>query len=357
MKVMRPITTAVFILSLARISTCFKYEDFFGKRNGGTSSKVMSSEALFKLRRLDLVRTCQKYADPDRGASSVSSHIGFPADSVNRVPLGAAERAVLYTHPKANLCTPTFLGRQYVKALEEAALQVFPRPQPKKAKKTDEQSKDKKKRNSRVLAAMKEEGGEVPMPLKKTKKENPQVEFKFAGHDFFVIVMHPFSRLVSTYLKIQTDDKDVSQKLRGFLGQEFTFKGFVDFLIGKKSLEKDQLEKALEIRKLWAPYTYDCYVCNPALYAGVLKLDEQFEEDFEVFADDYNLTEVDGQVLESVTNGLMSLVPENEQVEKHFRELDRQTLDDLVDFYRVDLEMFGYSVQPFYDLVKFNGFP
>ena len=78
-----------------------------------------------------------------------------------------------------------------------------------------------------------------------------------------------------------------------------------------------------------------------------------FEDNFTEFAYDFGLEEVkDG---ESVTEFISSAKMETDKKDllKYFTELGNEvTIDDLVEFYRIDLEMFGYSVEEYYNIIK-----
>ena len=69
--------------------------------------------------------------------------------------------------------------------------------------------------------------------------------------------------------------------------------------------------------------------------------DDSFEDDFMEFLGDCGLDEVNGgeaaeKFIESVK------VNDKQELTKYFSQLDESTLNDLVEFYRIDLEMFGY---------------
>ena len=90
----------------------------------------------------------------------------------------------------------------------------------------------------------------------------------------------------------------------------------------------------------------------PGFYPEVIiKIDEHFEEDLETFIEDYALDDVSEEAIERFTNELAALLPTETQVEDHIKQLGRQTLLELFEFYRVDLEMFGYSAKHFFEIV------
>ena len=75
--------------------------------------------------------------------------------------------------------------------------------------------------------------------------------------------------------------------------------------------------------------------------------DDSFEDDFMEFLEDFGLEEVkEGEAAEELIQSVN--VNEKSKLMKYFADLDKTTLDDLVEFYRIDLEMFGYL-----DLRKF----
>ena len=79
-----------------------------------------------------------------------------------------------------------------------------------------------------------------------------------------------------------------------------------------------------------------------------MKLDENFEEDFEALIEDLGLDVLDPDLIDSVLNNLLLHVPTDEQIKEVIKELDGASLDALVEYYKVDLEMYGYSAHQFY---------
>ena len=75
--------------------------------------------------------------------------------------------------------------------------------------------------------------------------------------------------------------------------------------------------------------------------------DDSFEDEFMEFLEDFGLDEVkEGEAAEELIQSVN--ISDKKNLKKYFAELDKTTLDDLVEFYRIDLEMFGYL-----DLRKF----
>ena len=74
----------------------------------------------------------------------------------------------------------------------------------------------------------------------------------------------------------------------------------------------------------------------------IYKVDvDNFEDEFAEFVEDLGLEEVgEGEAAEKFIQTVQ--VADKKELMKYFAELDESTLKDLADFYRVDLEMFGY---------------
>merc|ERR1711997_1349023 len=125
------------------------------------------------------------------------------------------------------------------------------------------------------------------------------------------------------------------------------FEGFVRFIINPWN--GADREEVSNLRRQWLPTHYDCEVCHPDLLPNfVYKVDDDnFEDEFMEFLEDFGLDEVkEGEAAEELIQSVN--VNEKKNLKKYFAELDKNTLDELVEFYRIDLEMFGYL-----DLRKF----
>ena len=75
--------------------------------------------------------------------------------------------------------------------------------------------------------------------------------------------------------------------------------------------------------------------------------DESFEDDFMEFLEDFGLEEVNEgeaaqQLIESVS------VNDKKTLKEYYAQLDESILIELVEFYRIDMEMFGYLDQSKY---------
>ena len=100
-----------------------------------------------------------------------------------------------------------------------------------------------------------------------------------------------------------------------------------------------------------------CFIFNslpifPAAFYPdlIFKVDEEnFEEELEAFFEDYALDAVGEEALEKFTSGMISLVPSDSEVKNLMGQLPRSMLNQLVDYYRVDLDMFGYPVKQFFN--------
>jgi len=304
-------------------------------------------------RKLGLIKACNKSKDPHTPQTMHNSTrwMGYPANQVGE--RGESHRAVFYTQPALSVCTPgVFMGQDLLKELEAAALTTFPKPVKTNKKKpsSGQANKDqtKPKRKSKGMAAL---TGETAV-LKATKNIKKEEKFDLEGFDLAMFVMHPFLRLVSSYSRIRDDSNtQLSEKIKALVGKDFTFEKFVNFVVQPESMSsQDPKNEVLSARKLWQSYNFDCLVCNEAFYPDVIfKVDEEdFEEELEAFFEDYALDAVGEEALEKFTSGMISLVPSDSEVNNLMGQLPRSMLNQLVDYYRVDLEMFGYPVKQFF---------
>jgi len=281
--------------------------------------------------------------------------MAWPGESVTH--WGDAKRAVIHTHPGLALCAPSFLGQDHLLKLEAAALKAFPKPvkADKKVKKTDEDENKMPKKKSKGMEALR--GGTRGGPTKKngakssTKHQKEAPKFEFAGFDLAMFVMHPFRRLAKSYVRLQHSTEFDTDQLKAFrtstlVGKDFTFENFVNFVIQPKSHAYSKPDEITSVRKLWQSYNFDCLVCSQAFYPDLIfKLDsEEFGDEWESFVEDYALDSIDGDTLEDFTAKMTGLakLPKSE-LDALLAKLPQETLNQLADYYRIDMEMFGYS--------------
>ena len=75
--------------------------------------------------------------------------------------------------------------------------------------------------------------------------------------------------------------------------------------------------------------------------------DDNFEDEFMEFLEDFGLEEVkEGEAAEQLIESVN--VNDKKTLKKYYAQLEESTFNDLVAFYRIDLEMFGYL-----DMTKF----
>ena len=121
------------------------------------------------------------------------------------------------------------------------------------------------------------------------------------------------------------------------------------YLLCIKIIDQDILAKTfLTFFDVFKSLLTGCFIYIDLLPNFVYKVDDDnLEDEFMEFLEDFGLEEVNGgeaaeQLIESVK------VTEKKELKKYFSQLDESTLNDLVHFYRIDLEMFGYL-----DMTKF----
>ena len=87
----------------------------------------------------------------------------------------------------------------------------------------------------------------------------------------------------------------------------------------------------------WKPFISRCSYCSVP-YAVISKV-ETFEEDKRFIG------EMAGVQFEDIQENRSSGGGTNELARKYFAQLDVQTVDQLYELYKVDFEMFGYSLE------------
>merc|ERR1712150_273064 len=271
--------------------------------------------------------------------------------------VGAVERSEFYTIPKLVMCSPRNVAHTALNKFSKEALASFPVPTQTKAKKIVAQEAQKKKKVPKAMAGLTNQVRSVYKEGKEKKvKSDEKAKTKYAGFSKILLVMHPFIRIAKSYHQIfdsnqpRKEMSEMKTKLEKYIniqGDKVNFEGFVRFIINPWN--KEHKEEVLNLRRQWLPTHYDCEVCNADLLPNfVYKVDDDsFEDEFMEFLEDFGLEEVNGgeaaeQLIESVK------VTEKKELKKYFSQLDESTLNDLVHFYRIDLEMFGYL-----DMTKF----
>ena len=157
----------------------------------------------------------------------------------------------------------------------------------------------------------------------------------------FTIVRHPFERLVSAYR-----DKFELAKKYAYIYSHYTprmgvhgrptFSQFVDYLLR---------EEVSEYNDHWVPYWLHCHVCE--MEYDVIGKMETLEEDMNFIA------ETSGLASTNISLPWANRRGSGEQGSlDYFRQLDLDRTQRLYAIYRLDFEMFGYSVQPYFDIFK-----
>jgi len=151
----------------------------------------------------------------------------------------------------------------------------------------------------------------------------------------FLVVMHPFVRLVSAFkdkVKNRTDTDRRKSIQRVFNSTEkITFPEFVEYLIRTPPNLMD---------RSWAPYTKMCSPCTHA-YSAVLKM-ETLEKDTDWLFEKVMLEKV-GEDWINVAKERISTVSGDEVVEEYFKQLRKEDIVRLYNKYEVDFIMFDYD--------------
>ena len=190
-------------------------------------------------------------------------------------------------------------------------------------------------------------GLEVPLSrtheatVKFSPKKPGQLASAISTSLVFTIVRHPFERLVSAYR-----DKFELAKKYAYVYSHYTprigvhgrptFSQFVDYLLR---------EEVSEYNDHWVPYWLHCHVCE--MEYDVIGKMETLEEDMNFIA------ETSGLASTNISLPWANRRGSGEQGSlDYFRKLDLDRTQRLYAIYRLDFEMFGYSVQPYFDIFK-----
>jgi len=348
------------------------YEKYFVPDESEYREEGEHIDILIRKRNIRVEKVCKKYNDLHRPENH---NVSLFMDWNKKWELphtGLVDRFELYTTPKMVMCSPRNVAHKALRLFSKEAVTSFPIPAPSKNKKEVKQAPEMKKKVPKAMRALKNEVRSAYKQSKNDKKAIgtlPDVKQKYSGFTKALLVMHPFLRLAKSYQQLfKTDnnkDKDALEtktkiaqyilKINKNPEQEVpSFKEFVKFVInsdGSNNIlnDKKDRDETVRLRKQWLPTHYDCEICHPDLLPNfVYKVDDDsFEDEFMEFLEDFGLEEVkEGEAAEELIQSVN--VNEKKNLKKYFAELDKTTLDELVEFYRIDLEMFGYL-----DLRKF----
>ncbi|XP_049299683.1 carbohydrate sulfotransferase 11 [Anopheles funestus] len=197
---------------------------------------------------------------------------------------------------------------------------------------------------------------DVPLQLARQKYPRPSVEkLQEAINESisFIIVRHPFERLVSAYKDkiqyalpnshhhklgnriIQKYRKTVNGKPTTLLKYP-TFSEFVNYLL-------DEIKHPhYEIDMHWVPVTHFCTPCF--FHYDVIAKFETLEEDQNYLISIGHLESVIKPQWKNAGKGAHT----NDMLMKFFSELDTAQIRGLYDYYRFDFELFGYSAKEYF---------
>ncbi|XP_053662061.1 carbohydrate sulfotransferase 11 [Anopheles marshallii] len=197
---------------------------------------------------------------------------------------------------------------------------------------------------------------DVPLQLARQKYPRPSVEkLQEAINESisFIIVRHPFERLVSAYKDkiqyalpnshhhklgnriIQKYRKTVNGKPSSLLKYP-TFSEFVNYLL-------DEIKHPhFEIDMHWVPVTHFCTPCF--FHYDVIAKFETLEEDQNYLISIGHLDSVIKPQWKNAGKGAHT----NDMLMKFFSELDAAQIRGLYDYYRFDFELFGYSAKGYF---------
>ncbi|TDG45793.1 hypothetical protein AWZ03_007748 [Drosophila navojoa] len=178
----------------------------------------------------------------------------------------------------------------------------------------------------------------------------------------FLFVRDPFERILSAYRnKLEGNrnsfykalgTKIVHRYRRRSLNVVFprcgpTFEEFVRFLIQEHAAGN-------RFDEHWAPVYSFCTPCS--VNFTIIGKTETFQRDSEFIIrqaglESLLLGKLPRRKLRKIRNQARSGVKSEELVERYFGELDRSTLDQLLNIYRIDFELFDYDYLKYYNMV------
>ncbi|KAK3878214.1 hypothetical protein Pcinc_017137 [Petrolisthes cinctipes] len=175
----------------------------------------------------------------------------------------------------------------------------------------------------------------------------------------FIIVRHPFTRLLSAYVDKMTVDtpkpvtfnfrqlqRDIISRYRREEDPDSpypTFSEFIQYVL--ESTENFTTIKHWKKSLCWKPYWVSCHVCSMD-YQLVMKL-ETMQEDERFLITLAGLTELKQQVHEW-RNNKSSQNSTNKST--YFRQLSTKQMYQLYDLYRLDFELFDYNLDQYLPL-------
>ncbi|XP_021695552.1 carbohydrate sulfotransferase 11 isoform X1 [Aedes aegypti] len=198
---------------------------------------------------------------------------------------------------------------------------------------------------------------DVPLQLARQRYPRPSVDAlreAINGSISFVIVRHPFERLVSAYkdkiqyalpnshhhklgIRIIQKYRKLAKGQQPWNTQKYpTFSEFVNYLL-------DEVRHPhTEIDMHWIPVTYFCTPCF--FHYDVIAKFETLEED-----QNYLIAEAQlGHMIKPQWRNAGKGAHTNDLVVKLFTELDDEQVRGLYEYYKYDFELFGYSTEEYF---------
>ena len=193
-------------------------------------------------------------------------------------------------------------------------------------------------RNQFNLSAITEpkNGLVAPDDWREYLKENQMLSFSF--------VRHPFERLVSAYNDkvLSNEGEFFRRKFLPALTKEWyqknhSFPSFVDFILnGYKSLKVSDVH--------WNPYSGNCNYCS--VQFDVIGRMETFNEDVKyIFLKNNIKKDLPLAQATADKNSAKSITVTT--TKEYFKQLSKEKINDLYQFYHMDFELFGYDTKPY----------
>ena len=165
------------------------------------------------------------------------------------------------------------------------------------------------------------------------------------NHTKVIIVRHPLERLLSAYLYIfQNDGKYHMNK--------YSWEDFVHKIITNEN-DREWQNIQDNVGDHWEPYWHNCQVCDSNLKPNyILKL-ETMNEDLQTYLGEIGLTKYAGKFPWKNSSNKRGIHTSLRVIEFYSR-LNRSSIEQLYEFYRLDHELFDYDPNYYLDFAYDN---
>jgi hypothetical protein len=320
------VVSFIIFIFLIQISVFEKYEDIDNESDNFPSEN--KNNTIFVQRRDLLDEMCQRYLDPFRPESqSLSSSYFAKISDYNYFWFQGKYTMICSIHKVGSNSMHRFLNHILEEYLREAPNVFNGMDLKHHTKEEDEQQNE--------IIENQDENLKMSLPVYKDCW--PDCAEK---HTKVILVRHPLERLLSGYLYIfQNDGKFTSYRL--------PWNEFVDKVI-RFDPDPDWQRIQQEVGDHWEPYWKACSVCAPQFRPFyILKL-ESLKDDLRNYLLEFGLSKYSDRF--PWVNPHKGQHGTSLRVLEFYSRLNRSTIEQLYQVYKVDHELFGYSPEPFYNV-------